>query len=76
VRLRAAHPEIVPGYHLNKRHWNTVTLDGSLPGGLVRELIEDSYDLIVSRLPRAQQLKLDWPGTSAAATAASVRTTD
>ena len=65
VRLRAAHPEIVPGYHLNKRHWNTVTLDGSLPGGLVRELIEDSYDLIVARLPRAQQLTLDWPGASA-----------
>jgi predicted DNA-binding protein (MmcQ/YjbR family) len=62
VRLRAAHPEIVPGWHLNKRHWNTVRLDGSLPGDLVLELIEDSYDLVVAKLPRARQLLLDWPG--------------
>jgi predicted DNA-binding protein (MmcQ/YjbR family) len=69
VRLRAEHPAIVPGYHLNKRHWNTVTLDGSLPDRLVHEMVEDSYDLIVSRLPRAQQLVLDWPGVA-------VRTTE
>ncbi|MEV5598534.1 MmcQ/YjbR family DNA-binding protein [Streptomyces sp. NPDC052496] len=61
-RLRAAHPEIVPGYHLNKRHWNTVSLAGALDDRLVLDLIEDSYDLIVARLPRAQQLALDWPG--------------
>lgn len=65
VRLRAGHSAIVPGYHLNKRHWNTVTLDESLPGLLVREMIEDSYDLIVAKLPRARQLALDWPGASA-----------
>ncbi|MEU6342614.1 MmcQ/YjbR family DNA-binding protein [Streptomyces sp. NPDC046977] len=62
VRLRAQHASIAPGWHLNKRHWNTVTLDGSLPDRLVREMIEDSYDLIVSRLPRAEQLRLDWAG--------------
>lgn len=39
------------GYHLNKKHWITVHLDGDLPGGLLEELIEDSYDLIVDRLP-------------------------
>lgn len=61
-RLRAAHPEIVPGYHLNKRHWNTVSLAGALDDRLVLDMIEDSYDLVVSRLPRAQQLLLDWPG--------------
>ncbi|OKI01061.1 DNA-binding protein [Streptomyces sp. CB02923] len=61
-RLRAAHPEIVPGYHLNKRHWNTVSLAGALDDRLVLDMIEDSYDLIVARLPRAQQLVLDWPG--------------
>ncbi|TSB25618.1 MmcQ/YjbR family DNA-binding protein [Streptomyces benahoarensis] len=58
-QLRAAHPEIIPGYHLNKRHWNTVTLTGSLPDRLVREMIEDSYDLVVAGLPRAQRLRLD-----------------
>ncbi|KIZ15588.1 MmcQ/YjbR family DNA-binding protein [Streptomyces natalensis] len=61
-RLRAEHPEVVPGYHLNKRHWNTVSLVGGLPDRLVRDMIEDSYDLIVASLPRAQQLLLDWPG--------------
>ena len=50
-QLRAAYPAIRPGYHLNKRHWNTITLDGSLPDQLVRDLIEDSYDLVVNGLP-------------------------
>ncbi|MFE9607400.1 MmcQ/YjbR family DNA-binding protein [Streptomyces sp. NPDC006012] len=60
VRLRADHPGlIVPGWHLNKRHWNTVTVDGGLPGRLVRELVEDSYDLVVAGLPRADRLRLD-----------------
>ena len=65
VRLRALHPAIVGGYHLNKRHWNTVTLDGTLPDRLVLEMIEDSYDLIVAALPRPQRLALDWPGSRA-----------
>jgi predicted DNA-binding protein (MmcQ/YjbR family) len=64
LRLRAAHPAVTPGWHLNKRHWNTVALDGSLPDDRVREMVEDSYDLIVAKLPRAQQLRLDWPGTT------------
>lgn len=60
VRLRAAHPEIVPGWHLNKRHWNTVTVP-PLPAQQVRELVEDSYDLVVAGLPRAVRLRLDRP---------------
>ncbi|MFF4171952.1 MmcQ/YjbR family DNA-binding protein [Streptomyces sp. NPDC001744] len=60
VRLRGEHPAIVPGYHMNKRHWNTVTV-GELPAGLVRELIEDSYDLVVAGLPKAVRLRLDRP---------------
>ncbi|MFJ5835838.1 MmcQ/YjbR family DNA-binding protein [Streptomyces shenzhenensis] len=62
VRLRGEHPGlIVPGWHMNKRHWNTVTVDGALPDRLVRELIEDSYDLVVAGLPRAERLRLDRP---------------
>ncbi|KOG40799.1 MmcQ/YjbR family DNA-binding protein [Streptomyces resistomycificus] len=62
VRLRDEHPGlIVPGYHMNKRHWNTVTADGGLPDRLVRELVEDSYDLVVAGLPRAERLRLDRP---------------
>ncbi|MCX4509148.1 MmcQ/YjbR family DNA-binding protein [Streptomyces sp. NBC_01619] len=60
VRLRAEHPAIVPGYHLNKRHWNTVTV-GELSARMVRELIEDSYDLVVAGLTKAQRLRLDRP---------------
>ncbi|MGW7274936.1 MmcQ/YjbR family DNA-binding protein [Streptomyces sp. NPDC054864] len=61
VQLREAHPEIVPGWHMNKRHWNTVSLAGELPDQQVRELVEDSYDLVVAGLPKAQRLRLDRP---------------
>lgn len=67
LRLRAEYPAIVGGYHLNKRHWNTVTLDGTVPDRLVHDMIEDSYDLIVAQLPRMERLKLDWPGDAAEA---------
>ncbi|MFJ4867340.1 MmcQ/YjbR family DNA-binding protein [Streptomyces sp. NPDC088757] len=60
VRLREEHPAIVPGYHMNKRHWNTVTV-GELPDRTVRELVEDSYDLVVAGLPKAVRLRLDRP---------------
>jgi predicted DNA-binding protein (MmcQ/YjbR family) len=53
--LRASYPAVQPGYHLNKRHWNTITLDGSLPDKLVFDMLEDSYDLVVAGLPRAKQ---------------------
>ena len=56
--LRLSYPAIQPGYHLNKRHWNTVTLDGSLPDRLVRDMLEDSYDLVVEGLPRAARGQL------------------
>jgi predicted DNA-binding protein (MmcQ/YjbR family) len=62
VRLRGEYPGlIIPGWHMNKRHWNTVTVDGGLPDQLVQELIEDSYDLVVAGLPRAERLRLDRP---------------
>lgn len=59
-RLRAGYDAIRPGYHLNKRHWNTITIDGSLPDQLVRELIEDSYDLVASALPKAERDRIGW----------------
>lgn len=63
VRLRAEHEAVAPGWHMNKRHWNTVTAGGpgALPDALVRELVEDSYDLVVEGLPRAERLRLDRP---------------
>jgi predicted DNA-binding protein (MmcQ/YjbR family) len=59
-QLRKSYPAIVPGYHLNKRHWNTVTLDGSIPAKMLHEMLEDSYDLIVSALSRARREALGW----------------
>jgi predicted DNA-binding protein (MmcQ/YjbR family) len=56
--LRSRYEAITPGYHLNKRHWNTVVLDGSVPEEQVLELIDHSYELVVARLPRAQRDKL------------------
>ncbi|MGW0093574.1 MmcQ/YjbR family DNA-binding protein [Streptomyces sp. NPDC003328] len=62
VRLRTEHEGLIaPGWHMNKRHWNTVTVDGGLTDRLVRELVEDSYDLVVAGLPRADRLRLDRP---------------
>ena len=53
--LRDEHDAIIPGYHMNKRHWNTLVLDGSLSTKLVRELIDHSYDLVVASLPKSQR---------------------
>jgi predicted DNA-binding protein (MmcQ/YjbR family) len=57
--LRATYGAVQPGYHLNKRHWITVTLDGSLPDSTLRELLEDSYDLVVAGLPAAERSRLE-----------------
>jgi predicted DNA-binding protein (MmcQ/YjbR family) len=61
-QLREAHAAVRPGYHLNKRHWNTVVIDGSLPDEMITDMIEDSYDLVVSGLPRARRRALGWHG--------------
>ena len=64
-QLRAAHPAITAGSHLNKRHWNTIVLDGSLPDEMVADMVEDSYDLVVSKLSRALRRALGWRGEAA-----------
>ena len=62
-QLREAHAAVIPGYHLNKRHWNTVIIDGSLPEQMIKDMIEDSYDLVVSDLPEPSRRALGWqPG--------------
>lgn len=57
--LRTAHGAISPGYHLNKRHWITVTLDGRVPDALIRELVAGSHALVVKGLTRVQRTELD-----------------
>jgi len=52
LHLRAAHAAVEPGYHLNKEHWNTLVLDGSLPAALVRDLVEHSWERVADGLPK------------------------
>lgn len=61
VELRDRHAAITAGYHLNKRHWNTITLDGSVPDAEIAELIDHSYELVVSGLTAAQRRALTEP---------------
>jgi predicted DNA-binding protein (MmcQ/YjbR family) len=56
--LRSEHSAIRPGYHLNKRHWNTVTLDGSIADDAIQDMIQDSYDLVAAKLTRLQRENL------------------
>ena len=55
VELREEYESIIPGYHMNKKHWNTITLDDSVPSKLVRELIDHSYELVVASLPKSKR---------------------
>ena len=61
-QLRAVHPEITGAWHMNKTHWNGVRLDGALPDDMVRDMVEDSYDLVVASLSRKQREQLGWAG--------------
>ena len=56
--LRDFHEAIRPGYHMNKKHWNTLDLDGSLRDTLVLELVRHSFDLVVAGLPKTVREKL------------------
>jgi predicted DNA-binding protein (MmcQ/YjbR family) len=53
--LRSQHAAVRAGYHLNKRHWNTVMIDGSIRDNEIENMIQDSYDLVAARLTRAQR---------------------
>lgn len=53
--LREQFPTIIPGYHMNKRHWNTLILDGSLPDDLVFSLVDESYRLVLNGLPKSRR---------------------
>ena len=49
--LRERYPSVQPGYHMNKKHWNTITVDGSVSSALLKKWIDDSYELVVKSLP-------------------------
>jgi len=54
--LRDRYEQVTPGYHMNKRHWNTVVLDGVIPDRELRQMIDHSYELVVASLPKAKRL--------------------
>lgn len=57
--LRDLYKDVQPGYHMNKRHWNTVNPEGKLDDEIIKEWIKDSYHLVVEGLPRKKQKKLE-----------------
>ena len=59
VELRDAHPAVQPGYHMNKKHWITVLIDGSIPDKLLRLWIDESYQLVVAKLTKTQKSALE-----------------
>jgi len=58
LMLRKIFPAVLPGYHMNKKHWNTVCLDSSVPSDEIRAMIDHSYKLVVKTLKVAQQASL------------------
>ncbi len=58
IELREQYPEVQPGWHMNKQHWNTVSFEGDLDDRFLCELIDHSYDLIVKSLPK--KVRLEW----------------
>ncbi|MBQ4820900.1 MmcQ/YjbR family DNA-binding protein [Aquimarina sp. MMG016] len=59
IELREYHPEITPGYHMSKTHWNTIDFTGGLPTDLLFELIDHSYDLVVNSLTKKLKQELE-----------------
>lgn len=58
IQLREEHPAIIPGWHMNKKHWNTIILDGSLNDDELKKWIKHSYDMVVKSLPKKIQTEL------------------
>ena len=58
IELRERYDCVQPGYHMNKKHWNTITADGTVSNSILKEWIDDSYALIVDSLPGKEREKL------------------
>ncbi len=59
IDLREKYAAVLPGYHMDKKHWNTIIIDGSLPDKLIMEWIDHSYWLVVSKLPKQIKLRIE-----------------
>ena len=54
LELRDRYEQVTPGYHMNKKHWNTVGIEGGIPDPEVRKMVDDSYDLVAKTLPKSR----------------------
>ena len=59
IALRQQHEAVIPGYHLNKKHWNTVVLDGTIPAGEIEDMVIHSYERVIAGLPRLVRHRLE-----------------
>ncbi len=55
IILREENASIIPGYHMNKKHWNTIILDGTIPTSLILELVDHSYELVISSVKKGKK---------------------
>jgi predicted DNA-binding protein (MmcQ/YjbR family) len=58
IAYRDIYECVIPGYHMNKKHWNTIVVDGSMPADILEDMIEESYSLVVSKLTKKQRAEL------------------
>jgi len=60
--LRQTYPAVTPGYHMNKEHWNSVALNGTLPDDELRQMVDHSYDLVLASLSKTEKLRISAMG--------------
>ena len=59
IKLREKYPPVLPGYHMSKKHWNTIIIDGSISDDILKQWIDESYDLVVSKMTKKKKQLLN-----------------
>ena len=59
MELRDKYPAVIPGYHMNKKHWNTILMNGSIPDTSVKTWIDNSFQLVIAKLKKADRLEVE-----------------
>ncbi len=61
LELRDRYEDVTPGYHMNKKHWNTVVIDGAIPQSELEKMIDHSYELVLRSLSKAERARVGGP---------------
>jgi len=64
LELRDRYEQVRPGYHMNKKHWNTIDIESDIPNSEIRKMIDHSYDLVVASLPKVKRSRKPSPQSS------------